>query len=56
MDDVELTGEFLQCLRILGVSRCSDPVVSPIITQVESLKDDTLMIYMIPGNDIPTGR
>jgi hypothetical protein len=34
MDDPELTGEFLQCLRILGISRKSDVAIWPLILQV----------------------
>lgn len=33
MEDPELTGEFLQCLRILGISR-SDSTIWPLIHHV----------------------
>ena len=34
MDDPELTGEFLQCLHILGISRDGDIAIWPLILQV----------------------
>lgn len=36
MGDTELTGEFLQCLRILGISRDTDRVVWPMIVRAIS--------------------